>query len=80
MWSLKLKNSAGCDEVPFRILRHHASEINKPFCYICNSSFQSGIYPERLEYSVVKPTYKKGENLKWHTTGLCHYWHLSQDL
>jgi len=61
MWSLKLKNSTECDEVPLRILRHSASEISKPFHYICNSSFQSGIYPERLEYSVFRPIYKKGD-------------------
>jgi len=72
MWSLKLKNSAGCDEVLFRILRHCASEISKPFHYICNSSFQSGIYPERLEYSVVKPIYKKGNKPK-----MTNYWPLS---
>ena len=72
MWSLKLKNSTGCDKVPFQILWHHASEIGKPFHYICNSSFQSGIYPERLEYSVVKPIHKKGDKPK-----MTNYWSLS---
>jgi hypothetical protein len=35
--SFKLKNSTGY-EVPSKILRHHAPEIRKPLCYVCNSS------------------------------------------
>ena len=45
--SFKLKNSTGYDEVPSRILKHHAPEIRKPLCYVCNSSLQFGIYLER---------------------------------
>jgi putative lipase involved disintegration of autophagic bodies len=53
--SLKLKNSTRYDKVSGRILRHCAFEISKLFSYICNSSLQYGIYPERLKYPVVKP-------------------------
>jgi hypothetical protein len=59
--SLKNRNSTGYDEVPNRILKYCASEISKPFSYICNCSLKSGIYPETLKYAIVKPIYKKGD-------------------
>jgi hypothetical protein len=59
--SLKNNNSTGYEEVPSRILKYCASEISKPFSYICNCSLKSGIYPERLKYAMVKPIYKKGD-------------------
>ena len=31
--------------------------------YICNKSLSSGVYPERLEYAIIKPVYKKGDRL-----------------
>jgi hypothetical protein len=61
---LKLKYSTGYDEVSSRILRHCAFEISKPFSYICNSSLQYGIYPERLKYSVVSSYIKKSVKTK----------------
>lgn len=56
--SLKLKNSPRYDKVSSRILQHCAFEISKPFSYICKSSLQYGIYPERLKYPVVKSIHK----------------------
>jgi hypothetical protein len=35
--------------------------INKPLNFICNHSLDSGIYPEKMKYSIVKPIYKKGD-------------------
>ena len=29
--------------------------------YICNKSISAGIFPERLDYSILKPLYKKGD-------------------
>ena len=31
--------------------------------YIWNKSLSSGVYPERLEYAIIKPVYKKGDRL-----------------
>jgi hypothetical protein len=62
--SHKLKNSTGYDEIPNRILRHCAFEIRKPHSYIHNSSLSSGIYPEKLVHSLVKPIHKKCDKIK----------------
>jgi len=62
--SLKLKNLTGYDKVSSKILRHHAFEISKPFSYICNSSLQYGIYPERLKYPVVSSYIKRSVKIK----------------
>jgi hypothetical protein len=59
--SLKNKNSTGYDGVSSRIIKYGATAICKPFSYICNCSLQTGIYPERLKYAIVKPIYKKGD-------------------
>jgi hypothetical protein len=59
--SLKNKNSTGCDEDPSIILKYCASEISKPFGYICNCSLKSGIYSERIKYAIIKPVYEKGD-------------------
>jgi hypothetical protein len=38
-------------------------KLSSPFNYICNKIIQSGTFPERLKYSVIKPLYKKGDKL-----------------
>lgn len=58
------KNSTGYDEIPNRILRHWAFEIRKPCNYIHNSSLSSGIYPEKLTHSLVKPIHKNCDKTK----------------
>jgi hypothetical protein len=59
--SLKNKNSTGYNGVSSRIIKYGATGICKPLSYICNCSLQTGIYPERLKYAIVKPIYKKGD-------------------
>jgi hypothetical protein len=34
--------------------------IKKPLADICNASFASGIFPDRLKIAIVKPLHKKG--------------------
>ena len=58
--TFKLKNSLGLAEISGRIIRLCALEIGNPLSHICNSSLQSGSYPERFKYSVVRPMYKTG--------------------
>ena len=59
--SLKTKNSFGYDEISTKILKISATFISSPLTYICNKSISSGIFPERLKYSIIKPLYKKGD-------------------
>jgi hypothetical protein len=59
--SFKTKVSCGYDQKSLRILKPSAPYISSPLNYICNKIIQSGTFPERLKYSVIKPLYKKGD-------------------
>ena len=61
--SLKTTNSQGFDEISAKILKWSAPFISSPLAYICNRSLETGIFPARLKYSTVVPTYKAGERL-----------------
>ena len=34
--------------------------IISPLTYICNAALNSGVFPDRLKYAIVKPIHKKG--------------------
>jgi len=55
--SLKTKNSSGYDEINTKLLKIY---ICSPVTHICNKSISTGIYPERLKFSIIKPLFKKG--------------------
>jgi hypothetical protein len=57
----KTKTSSGYDGISNKILKWYANVINKPFTFICNSSFASEIYPERFNFAIVRPIHKKGD-------------------
>jgi hypothetical protein len=59
--SLKIKNSHGYDEISTRILKPNIYYISTPLTYICNRMLFSGIFPTRLKFSEVRPTFKKGD-------------------
>jgi sarcosine oxidase/L-pipecolate oxidase len=33
-----------------------------PLTYICNAILNSGIFPDRLKYTIIKPIFKKGDD------------------
>jgi hypothetical protein len=59
--SLKAKNSSGYDGITSKILKVCASLISYPLTHICNHSLLTGIFPNRLKVSIVRPLYKKGD-------------------
>ena len=59
--SLKAKNTYGYDDVSTKLLKISVKYICSPLTHICNKAISSGIFPERLKYSVIKPLYKKGD-------------------
>jgi hypothetical protein len=59
--SLKNKDSCGYDLISWRVLKLSSPYISSPLNYIYNKIMQSGIFPERLKYSIVKPLFKKGD-------------------
>jgi hypothetical protein len=59
--SLKLKNSHGYDEKSTKLL-----QISCPFIiltHICNKSLTTGIFPDHLTYSEIKPLFKERDKL-----------------
>ena len=57
---LKGKCSSGFDNVTDSIVKKCVQFIKKPLADICNASFASGIFPDRLKIAIVKPLHKKG--------------------
>ena len=57
---LKCKDCYGYDEISPRILKISAPHILSPLIYIINKTLATGIFPDRLKFSVVKPIFKKG--------------------
>ena len=55
-----MKNSFGYDEISTKILKISTNFICSPLTYIFIKSVSTGIFPERLKYSVVKPFHRKG--------------------
>jgi hypothetical protein len=53
--SLKHKNSHGYDEISLRILKVSTPYVLSPLTYIFNKIIQTGIFPDRLKFSEVKP-------------------------
>jgi len=57
--SLKCKNLYGYDEVSIRILKISAPYILTPLTYTFHKILSTGIFPDRLKFSEVKPLFKK---------------------
>jgi hypothetical protein len=62
---MKPKNSHGYDEILLRILKFSALYVLSPSTYICNKILRTGIFPDRLKCSEVKPSYKKGDRAEF---------------
>lgn len=58
---LKNKTSYGHDNISMKLVKRHISSLIEPICFILNSSFKSGIFPDTLKITLVKPCYKKGD-------------------
>jgi len=60
--SLKSKNTGGYDEISTRILKLSTPYIISPLTYICNAVLNTGTFPDRLKYAIIKPIFKKGDD------------------
>jgi hypothetical protein len=58
---MKFKNSYGYDEISSRILQVCTPYVLSPLAYIFNKILSTGIFPDRLIFSEVKPLYTKGD-------------------
>jgi hypothetical protein len=53
--SLKSSASYGCDEISVKIIKESSPFISSPLAKIGNQSLFSGIFPDCLKYSDIKP-------------------------
>ena len=58
---MKTKDSYGYDGISTRVLEISAPYVVSALTYITNKILSSGIFPDRLKYSEVKPLYKNGD-------------------
>jgi hypothetical protein len=58
--NLKGKCSSGFDDVTDCIVKKCVQFIKKPLADVCNASFASGVFPEKLKIAIIKPLHKKG--------------------
>ena len=50
-----------CNDLNMHILKKTVSHFVKPFTYICNKSFENGVFPGGMKSVKVIPLYKSGE-------------------
>ena len=58
--SLDDTKSCGPCSVPTKMLKLVSKEISIPFCNICNTSFDKGVFPDKNKIGKVIPSHKKG--------------------
>jgi len=60
--SLKSKSTGGYDEISTRVPKLSTPYITSPLTYICNAILNTGTFPDRLKYAIIKPIFKKGDD------------------
>ena len=55
------KNYSDNDGITMKIVKHVITSIAKPFTYICNMSFTTGVFPDKMKIAKVVPLYKSGD-------------------
>ena len=59
--SIQSKHSSGHDEISNTLLKNIIPNIVKPLTHICNSSFQTGRFPDLYKIAKIIPVYKNGD-------------------
>ena len=59
---LKSKNTSGYEGISTRIPKLSTPYVVSPITYICNLILNTGIFPDRLQYAIVKPVFKNKGN------------------
>lgn len=57
----KNKRSTDNSDINMTIIKRVITKIDKPFAYICNASFQMGVFPSMMKIAKVIPLIKSGE-------------------
>ena len=48
-----------------RILKTVVKHVSKPFTHICNKSFESSVFPDKMKLAKVVPIFKSGEKNRY---------------
>ena len=51
------KSSTGYDGINMFVMKKVISHLAKPLTYICNTSFETGIFPDNMKVAKVIPVY-----------------------
>ena len=57
--SLKSNSSAGFDEIPMSLVKQCLCYFKKPLVHIYNVSFQTGIFPDMMKKTKIRPFLRK---------------------
>lgn len=57
----KNKKSTDCNDIDMSLLKNIIEYIVKPFTYICNQSFLTGIFPNNMKIAKIIPIFKSGD-------------------
>jgi len=60
--SLKSKNTGWYDEISTCIQKLSTPYIISPLTSICNAILNTGTFPDRFKYAIIKPIFKKGDD------------------
>jgi len=71
-------NSAGKEKLYYTILQACSPYITSPLNYICNRALFTGIFPDRIKFSTVRPLLKKVIKETYPITNQYHYYQYFQ--
>ena len=74
----KNKYSTDCNDMNMMLLKKLTFCIAEPLTFICNLSFQNGIFPSDMKIAKVVPLFKSGEKMYSAIIGQYLYCHNSQ--
>ena len=57
----KNKMSTDYNDINMLMVKKIITQIVRPFVHICNISFQTGVFPDKMKISKVVPLFKSGE-------------------
>ena len=57
----KSKKSTDCNDLNMSLIKEVIFCVLEPLTYICNKSFQTGIFPDKMKIAKVIPIYKNGD-------------------
>jgi hypothetical protein len=61
----KNKTSKDCHDINMCLVKKLILQIVQPLTYICNRSFQDGLFPEKMKIAKVLPLFKSGDKDKF---------------